>query len=309
MSARHDFDRITSGWIAEGPTELNDRVLQAALDEVHVTNQRRRLAGPWRAPALNTPLRLAAAIAILAVVGMAGLNLFRGGGVGGPTSTPFASPTAVPSATLPSSAPASAARSFPTQQSPLTAGIYRAGSPFVLPNLTFDVPTEWNAWAGVTTNAISLEIDSATQTGSTGAFVNFEVPIAVYADPCKTGDRVNVPNLGPTVDDFVTAVSRLPKFTAGPVTDTLVDGLPGKQFDLTNIIPADNAGCTSAQNSVIHVWDTNAGFGGDTLGGLRQHVVVVDVQGTRFVVDVLYTDPSRPIENDVNAIIASIHFE
>jgi hypothetical protein len=305
--SKTDFDRIAGAWLAEGPTELTDRVLDAALDEVHLTHQRRRRAVPWRTPILNTPIRLAAAIAIVVVAGMVGLNLYRAGGVGGPTPSPFASPSV-----LPSSAPTAttaATRTFPQAAAPLAAGPYRAGAPFLLPNMTFDVPTGWNAWDGVETNVISMEIDSPTQSGSTGAFVNLEVPVAVYADPCLTGDTVKVPNLGPTVDDFVTAVSNIPKFTAGPVTDVLIDGLPGKQFDLTNAIPYDGTGCAFGQNPLLHVWSTAYNVGGDTQGGLRQHVVVVDVHGTRFVVDVLYTDPSGPIENDVNAIISSIRFE
>lgn len=303
MSTNRDFDRIAAAWVAEGPAELADRVLDAALDEVHLTHQRHRLSVPWRTPTLTTPQRLAAAIAIVAIVGATGLNLFRGGDVGGsmPASTP--SPTPSPSATA-----ISASRTFPRSAGPLAAGAYRAGAPFLLPNLTFDVPTEWNAWAGVLSNVISMEIASPTQAGATGAFVNFEVPVAVYADPCQTGSGVKVPNLGPTVDDFVAELSKLPKFTVGPVTDAIVGGLPGKQFDLTNAIPSNGTGCT-AQNALIHVWSTGSNVGGDTLGGLRQHVIVVDVHGTRLVIEVLYTDSSGPIENDINAIIASVRFE
>jgi hypothetical protein len=306
MSTNDDFERISRAWMADGPTELADRVLEAALDEVHLTNQRRRTTVPWRTPTLSTPQRLAAAIAIVAIVGIAGLNLFRGSDVGAPTPSPTMSPTTSPT-TSPSATAISASRTFPQAAGPLAAGAYRAGAPFLLPNLTFDVPTKWTAWHGVESNVISMEIDSPTQAGATGAFVNFEVPVAVYADPCKTGSTVKVANLGATVDDFVAAVSKLPKFTVGPVTDAIVDGLPGKQFDLTNAIPSNGTGCTG-QSALIHVWST-ASVGGDTLGGLRQHVVVVDVHGTRLVIEVLYTDPSGPIEKDINAIIASVRFE
>jgi hypothetical protein len=306
MNMNRDFDRLTSSWLAAGPTELNDRVLEAALDEVHLTKQRRPTTVPWRTPTLTTPQRLAAAIAIVAIAGIAGLNLFRGSDVAAPTPSPTTAPTASPT-TSPSATAISASRTFPGAAGPLAAGAYRAGSPFLLPNLTFDVPAKWTAWHGVETNVLSMEIDSATQAGATGAFVNFEVPVAVYADPCKTGSTVKVANLGPTVDDFVAAVSKLPKFTVGPVTDALVDGLPGKQFDLTNAIPSNGTGCTG-QNALIHVWST-ASVGGDTLGGLRQHVIVVDVHGTRLVIEVLYTDSNGPIENDINAIISSVRFE
>ena len=41
MNTNADFDRIAQSWLQDGPTELPDRSLQAALDEVHVTSQRR----------------------------------------------------------------------------------------------------------------------------------------------------------------------------------------------------------------------------------------------------------------------------
>jgi len=98
MSTQRDFDRTAQAWLAEGPSELADRVLDAALDEVHLTNQRRRLAAlPWRTFSLNTPLRVAAGIAIVAVLGFAALSfLGRGPGYGG---APTPGPTSVPSST------------------------------------------------------------------------------------------------------------------------------------------------------------------------------------------------------------------
>jgi hypothetical protein len=69
-----DFDRLASAWLADGPTELVDRVLHAALREVHSTHQRRAPRVPWRFPrrftTMTSSLRLvAAAIAVVAVVG------------------------------------------------------------------------------------------------------------------------------------------------------------------------------------------------------------------------------------------------
>lgn len=98
MSTNRDFDRITDAWLAEGPTQLNDRVLEAALDEVHLTHQRRRPTVPWRTPTLSTPMRLAAAIAIIAVVGFAGLTYFRGLGIGNPGPAPTCTSGPAPSA-------------------------------------------------------------------------------------------------------------------------------------------------------------------------------------------------------------------
>lgn len=98
MSTRRDFDRTTQAWLAEGPSELADRVLDAALHEVHSTHQRRLLWGlPWRTPAMNTPQRVAAGVAIVAVIGFAALSfLGRGPGYGaGPTPSPTLSPSPI----------------------------------------------------------------------------------------------------------------------------------------------------------------------------------------------------------------------
>jgi hypothetical protein len=40
MNGHRDLDRIVGAWLTEGPAELADRVLDAALDEIHLTHQR-----------------------------------------------------------------------------------------------------------------------------------------------------------------------------------------------------------------------------------------------------------------------------
>jgi hypothetical protein len=95
MSTHSDFDRTAQAWLAEGPSELADRVLDAALSEVHLTHQRRHpWVTPWRSPLMNTPLRAAAGIAIVAVLGLAAFSLV---GVGAaPTPSPTAATTPSP---------------------------------------------------------------------------------------------------------------------------------------------------------------------------------------------------------------------
>lgn len=106
MSTNRNFDRIAEAWLANGPTELADRVLHAALREVHVTQQRRRWAAPWRTQPMPFPMRAGGAmIAIVAVAGLAALILInRGPGIGAPaTQTPTATP--VPTAIGPTPIP------------------------------------------------------------------------------------------------------------------------------------------------------------------------------------------------------------
>lgn len=102
MSTNRDFDRIASGWLAEGPTELADRVLDAALDEVHLTNQRRRPTVLWRIDTMSTPMRLAAGIAVIAMLGVASIALLNRGPAIGNSPTPTPSASATPRESAPS---------------------------------------------------------------------------------------------------------------------------------------------------------------------------------------------------------------
>lgn len=109
------FDRIAEAYLADGPTVLADRVLDAALAEVHLTRQRRTfIRGPWRDPLMNTYAKLAVAVVAVIAVGLLGLTFLRpdGSGVGvapsavpsptvAPTATPTPTPTPKPTPTAP----------------------------------------------------------------------------------------------------------------------------------------------------------------------------------------------------------------
>jgi len=110
MNTTPDFDRHAAAWLADGPTELNDRVLDATLAEVHGMRQRRRPTAIWRLAWMSRPSSAAAAGAV-AVILIAFVVLSFGvppwGGIGGP-ATPTASTT--PS---PTQAPSGAVQALP----------------------------------------------------------------------------------------------------------------------------------------------------------------------------------------------------
>lgn len=99
MSRDTHLDRRAATWLADGPTELADRVLDAALSEVHLTKQRRALRAPWRFPLMMPALARSSslvAVALIAAIGAATLlylNRPEGPGAGG-TSGPTSAPTA-----------------------------------------------------------------------------------------------------------------------------------------------------------------------------------------------------------------------
>ena len=100
MTLDRDFERIATAWLADGPTELSDRVLDAVVDEIHLTRQRRAARVPWRFPTMSIPARVAVLIAVgvLAIAGAVAL-----GGIGGLSRTnPTTAPTAAPALVAPS---------------------------------------------------------------------------------------------------------------------------------------------------------------------------------------------------------------
>jgi hypothetical protein len=83
MSTRPDFDRHAAAWLADGPTELADRVLDAALREAHRTPQQRPMAPRWRFPKMDRLGRLAAvgvagSVVIAVALSMLGARLGPG---------------------------------------------------------------------------------------------------------------------------------------------------------------------------------------------------------------------------------------
>jgi hypothetical protein len=103
MSTTTDFDRRARAWLEDGPTQLSDRTLDAALAEIHLTRQRRARRAPWRFASMPTYLRLAAVAMVVAVVGVGTVTYFGSNpGVGGPTEPASPSPAPTPTATAPS---------------------------------------------------------------------------------------------------------------------------------------------------------------------------------------------------------------
>ena len=85
MSTDREATRVVRSWLEEGVTVLPDRVLDAVLDQVPATPQRRSWWPARRFSDLNTYVRFAIAAAAVLVVAVAGYNFLPGrGGVGGP---------------------------------------------------------------------------------------------------------------------------------------------------------------------------------------------------------------------------------
>jgi len=92
MTDQRELDRLLDAYFVDGTDELADRVIQAALDQIDHTRQRRVLHVPWRFRPMTMPLRLGTAAVIGALV-LGGAFLLTGGGSRPSTiPTPSASP-------------------------------------------------------------------------------------------------------------------------------------------------------------------------------------------------------------------------
>ena len=75
MSTDRDTTRIVRSWLEEGATALPDRVLDAVLDQLPATSQRRAWWPAWRFREMNNALKLAIAAAAVVVVAVVGFSL------------------------------------------------------------------------------------------------------------------------------------------------------------------------------------------------------------------------------------------
>src|SRR5262245_61034512 len=99
-----DFEQTAQVWLEDGPTVMPGRGLAAALEEIHVTRQRRSRWTVRRFLEMNTAIRLAIGAAAVVVMAVLGLRVVTGNPVTGPAAIATVAPTSVP---LPTPAPSS----------------------------------------------------------------------------------------------------------------------------------------------------------------------------------------------------------
>lgn len=104
MTTDPELTRIVRSWLAEGVTDVPDRVLDSVMAELPATPQRRRWLPAWRDPSMNTHLRFATAVVVVSILVVGGIAILRpslGGGSPTQTASPTSSPTSSPSSLLP----------------------------------------------------------------------------------------------------------------------------------------------------------------------------------------------------------------
>lgn len=240
MNQRSDIDRVMEVWMADGPTAIPDRVVDVVAARIGDQRQRRAWPFPWRTN-VTAPIKLAAALAavlIVAIAGFAVLGRPAGPNVGGnPTSAPSPSQgSPAPSmSAAPSASAASAAYPAWFTGDREGAGILTAGTQSTrnfTPAFTFTVPGGWvNSRDAL--NAYDLIPDTpanAAEHAASGSLAH-EVSAFWFGSPYWYCDAWE-DHRGTTVAEIVASLVATDAIAASKPVDVTLGGLTGKQVDI-----------------------------------------------------------------------------
>ena len=258
MSTERDTTRIVRSWLMTDEQESADRVLGTVLDRLDTTPQRRATSRPARRLSeMNDSARLVLAAAAIVVVAFLGIQFLSSDmGVGGPdpTHTPTATPAALPP-------PGS-----------LEPGSYYVDRPDWAPApYIFTVSDGWE-----------LDADGFVSKDAGGAgevmFTTWNVS-HIFSDACD--DSVdNLVDVGTTVDELASGLVAQENRDASRSTATL-GGYPATRVELSFPADLDPATCSG------RAWpDPGPDMSGGMLvaDGQTQVVYVLDIGGDRMVV-------------------------
>ena len=260
MSTDRDTTRVVRSWLQTDEHESADRVLDAVLDRLDATPQRRATWWPARrTPPMNKFVAFAIAAAAAVVAVLVGAQLLGRSNVGTDAPTDTASPSTSPvvNGALP------AADAIPE-------GSYVIGDPFPV-EMGLQIGSGWSMWGGPFDSQVGAIYEGSPDDHG----IIFVIVNNVYADACDPGAGAMTPELGPTVDDLATALATQAGTESSDPVPVTIDGHDGLYLDYS--YPGDEC-------AHLTRWPTSAG---DrlALSGERDQVWILDVDGTRLVVD------------------------
>jgi hypothetical protein len=313
MSTERDVNRIVRSWLEEGVSALPDRVLDTVLDQLPATPQRRAWWPVRRFGEMNSFTKFAITAAAVAVVAVVGINLLsRSGGVGVPGPSASSNPTQSLS---------------PTQSpSPSTAsnvnvvGSFAPGTTYLMRDtccmgpggISLSVPGP--GW--FTIDSVILGKNVLGDPDQYDVYLSPQLVGNLYTGGCNWRGTALDPPVGPTVDDLATALVAQAGPGASPPTPVTVGGHSGKKVELSIPEGIDVNTCDSDGDfPIFGRWYTGAmlNFGAApwTYGDAQHNTVyIVDVDGTRQVIDTMYL-PGTSAANlaELDQVVASIRFE
>jgi hypothetical protein len=298
MSSDRDTTRIVRSWLDEGVTQLPDRVLDAVLDQVPTTPQRRATWWPARRlPEMNTFAKLGVAAAMVVAAALLGFNYLIAPNVGGPGPASEPTPTPIPTPT----------------PAPSPAGLLPEGSHRLWNAVPITVTIPAPDWYGDPAGGILTKNDHTDPPNGAGMIVFGGLgDLYVYGDPCQwSTTRPDTP--ATTVDELVSALAAQASRDASAPVDITLDGYAGQSITLH--VPDDavySAGrfseCESGQFRTLAEGPDGARYHQGP--GQIDELWIVDVNGELVVIDIGYYEgtPQSAID-ELEAIVASTRFE
>ena len=280
MSTDRDTTRIVRSWLRTEENESADRVLDAVLDQLDTTPQRRTTLWPARTfPHVSNYAKLAMATAAVLTLVVVGMRLLPGSGTGGlvaPSPTATASPSPSPTPGWPS-------------------GELEAGRHSVELNgvrFSFDVSPGWS------TTQFQGMIRHLTPSNGHWPWIGFLNTFDSVADQPCTSSAIPV---GPTVDDFANAMTTIPGTEASEPSATTIGGVPAKFVELTI---NDDIGC---QPTSFWLYGPDSAWPNSIDTTVR--VWVFELDSTRYVIhsDQVGEDPE--VSAMIVDVVESIEFE
>jgi hypothetical protein len=318
VSTDRDTTRIVRSWLRSDDDESADRLLDAVLDALDTTPQRRHSWLARRSPIMNNSARLIATAAAVVVGALIGYQLLIAPSVGGPEPAPIESSSATPTTTPPPSV--GTGNGFPPP-GPVEAGTRYAvsASPTSIAgavSYSFVVPT--SAWlsdrdvVGISARGYSAAADASVWFFDNYALFesNGQVPMipAVLNDPC-VHDGLQSRSFEASLAGQAEAIASIPgtELVSGPSAVT-VDSRPGQE--VTIAFP-DDLGCTRQEFWLLFNQSEGPGVFYPNWAGETLHVWLIDVDGEIFTIwtQVRPGDASTALEAEIQQIVDSIQFE
>jgi hypothetical protein len=270
MSTDRDVTRIVRSWLRTDEHESADRVLDAVLEALDTTPQRRATWwSAWRHSDMNTFAKIGVAAAVVTVAALLGFNYLIAPNIGGPQSS--AEPTSTPVAYV-----------WPGRPDPLDPGTYSnsfdTGLPF---DVVFTVPAGWyHRGSELTDTGFGQEAETK------GAIGVWQID-GLRGDPCTPG-RETDSAIGPSVTSAIEGLRSIPGLDASTPVPTSLGGYAGQYVETT---VRDNIPCPPAE-----------------LGEHARHWVI-DVDGDVLVISATsYPGASTADLAELQSIVSSIRF-
>ena len=245
---------------------------------------------------MNPIAKYAIAAAAVVVVAIVGINLFgttSSSGVGGVAPSGAASPSPSPSS--------GSYRVAPTRGA-IEPGRYRWLTDSV--QALFVLPDGWSGRDG----GILKNEDTATEASFAHNLPGSWLEVThVYTDACESEGALKP--IGDTTNDLIAALDAQ-KGTDAVVTDITAAWGPGKRVEITQADEVDRAGCRHGAEGPLQIWADaveNAYY--SFAPGSWGVVYVFDVDGDRFVFNATYgSEVSEADVDEVDAIVESLQF-